>query len=353
MPALTTIQLFDTHSKYLDASDQEKPEEFRQALNEVMPRIYKMGYWRELLVEHSQDASDGYISLPQDTDSIVAGLIDNNPIPTRSLWHDYKMFGTNDEDKTHLSAFIDDGYAPTYRDLDPASKYDFKIVSLKAPFTFSFPYKGSFTYRYRKYTDASTSSALVSPNTVLKGSSYNETIHNLEGESEPSDGSTAASFAINVDANEILSITWQDLKPDFPIRIVGRYQGVASSASSSQDTTKDVQLIDINTINGSSLYRRFRIGNVASDSIAHMLLKRSWIDCDSNTDIVNVPSNAILKHALLGKLAEDNADLQRAQYHWGTVSQLLESDTDSYRGAAKPTLHIAPDGVGAGMSGMY
>jgi hypothetical protein len=56
---------------------------------------------------------------------------------------------------------------------------------------------------------------------------------------------------------------------------------------------------------------------------------------------------------LLGKLAEDNADLQRAQYHWGTVNQLLEVDTDSYRGAAKPTLHIAPNGVGGGMTGMY
>ena len=354
MPALTTIQLFDTHSKYLDASDQEKPEEFRHALNEVMPRIYKLGYWRELLVEHSQDASDGYISLPQDTDSIVAGLIDNNPVPTRSLWHDYKMFGTNDEDDTHLSAFIDDGYAPTYRDLDTASKYDFRVVALKAPFTFSVPYKGVFTYRYRKYTDASTSSALVSPNTVLKGSSYNETIHNLETEAEPPSGEGENTFfSINQNANEVLSITWRDLKPDFPVRIIGRYRGDASSSSSTLDSTKDVQLVDIDTINGSSLYRRFRIGNTSSDSTAHMLLKRRWVDCDSNTDIVNVPSNAILKHALLGKLAEDNADLQRAQYHWGTVNQLLEADTDSYRGAAKPTLHIAPDGVGAGMTGMY
>ena len=65
----------------LDASDNT-PDAFRQALNEIMPRIYKMGYWREMLLEHSQDASLGYISLPQDTDAIVAGLIDNNPVPT-------------------------------------------------------------------------------------------------------------------------------------------------------------------------------------------------------------------------------------------------------------------------------
>ena len=84
-----------------------------------------------------------------------------------------------------------------------------------------------------------------------------------------------------------------------------------------------------------------------------MLLKRRWVNVDSGSDLAHVPSNAILKHALLGKLSEDNADAQRAMYHWGVVKELLEADTDSYRGAAKPTLHIAPDGVGAGMSGMY
>ena len=68
---------------------------------------------------------------------------------------------------------------------------------------------------------------------------------------------------------------------------------------------------------------------------------------------MNVPSNEIIQPALVGKLAEDNAYIQIAQYHWGTVSQLSETDTDSYRGAVKPSLHIAPDGVGAGMIVMY
>ena len=84
-----------------------------------------------------------------------------------------------------------------------------------------------------------------------------------------------------------------------------------------------------------------------------MLLKRRWVNVDSGSDLAHVPSNAILKHALLGKLSEDNADAQRAMYHWGVVKELLETDTDSYRGAAKPTLQIAPNGVGGGISGMY
>ena len=56
-----------------------------------------------------------------------------------------------------------------------------------------------------------------------------------------------------------------------------------------------------------------------------MLLKRKWVDVDSQSDVVQVPSMSVLKHALLGKLSEDNADLQRASYHWGVVNELLES----------------------------
>jgi hypothetical protein len=44
------------------------------------------------------------------------------------------------------------------------------------------------------------------------------------------------------------------------------------------------------------------------------------------------------KHALLGKLAEDNADVERASYHWGACRQLLDDEIGSARGAAQPKL---------------
>ena len=352
MPALTTIQLFDTHSQYLDTTSSNKEVAFRQALNEVMPRIYKMGYWRETLLEDTQDASAGYVSLPPHTDSIVAGLIDNNPVPTRSLWHDYKLFGTNDEDDTHLSAFIDDGYAPTYRDLVSGSIYTIVLASLKEPFD-ALPSSGEITIKYRQYDDATVNPvALFTPETILKESSYSEMSYTFQG--APASGLATSGHQVHNDSDitEILSITWDGVEEDHPFIVKGKYTGVAGGALG-PDTTKDLMLASINSSRGSSRYRRFRVGNTDSSSSAHMLLKRRWVDCDSNSDLVHIPSNAILKHALLGKLAEDNADVQRAQYHWGTVSQLLEADTDSYRGSAKPTLHIAPDGVGAGMTGMY
>jgi len=347
VPALTTIQLFDTHSQYLDTTSSNKEVAFRHALNEIMPRIYKMGYWREMLMEHSQDASKGYVSLPQETDSIVAALIDKNPVPTRSLWHDYKLFGTNDDDKTQVNAFVDDGYAPIYRDLVAGSQYKIQVTTLKAPFNLGSG-TGVVTARYRRHSDATTgATALTGTDTVLKSDSYTESPVDLVG-----DGATLPLGDGHTDITEILSVRWTNVEADHPLRVQGIYQGTAGG-SISADSTKDLILTDINTSNGVARYRRFRVGNVDSDSVAHMLLKRRWVDCDSNSDLVHIPSNAILKHALLGKLSEDNADAQRAVYHWGVVKELLEADTDSYRGAAKPTLHIAPNGVGGGMSGMY
>ena len=350
MPAKTTEQLFATHSQYLDVSASQQ-EDFRNALNEVMPRIYKMGYWREMLVEHTQDASAGYVSLPQDTDSIVAGILDDNPLPTRSLWHDYKMFGTNDDDKTIVSAFIDDGYAPTYRDLVAGNEYTINIVTLKVGVNIPDTSQSSVDVKYRRYSDAASGSgganALTGSDTVLESDSYNEDSV-VFNQGYPNYGLLNG----HDDITEILSISWNNLTEDHPLRVQAIYKGTAGGAAAT-DATKDLILADLNTDRGSSRYRRFRIGNTGATSSAHMLLKRRWVDVDSTSDLVHMPSNSILKHALLGKLGEDNADLQRAEYHWSSVAKLLEADSDSYRGAAKPTLHIAPDGVGAGMSGMY
>ena len=350
MPALTTEQLRLTHSKYLDAADADNNEKFREALNEIMPRIYKMGYWREMLVEHTQDASDGYVSLPHDTDSIIAGIIDNNPLPTHSLWHDYRLFGTNDRDDTIVSSFIDDGYSPLYRDLDSDSQYLIKFASLKSPFTKS-PTEGRVTIRYRQHSDATQgSNSLVGGETVLESNSYEEITYYFTATT----GAAAGHHQItsDYDVSDVISITWNSATADHPFRIIAKYQGTAGGAQVN-DSTKDLLLANINTSNGSSRYRRFRVGNTNDTSSAHMLLKRRWVDVDSSSDLVHIPSNAIIKHALLGKLSEDNADIQRAAYHWGLVAQLLEADTDSYRGASKPILRVAPNGIGSGMSGMY
>ncbi len=100
--------------------------------------------------------------------------------------------------------------------------------------------------------------------------------------------------------------------------------------------------------------RKYRISPVDSDTKATFLMKRKYVDVNADSHRVFVPNDpSVLKHAFLGKLSEDNADIQRAEYHWQTCQKLLDADLDSYRGGARPKVHFAPEGVGSGMSGMY
>ena len=331
MPATTVSYLYTTHSQYLDAANSSHIG-FRKALNEVMPRLYKMGYWRDMMLEHTQEASSGYIALPQDTDSIIAGIIDNSAVPTRSLWHDYKLFGTNQEDTTVLASFIDDGYHTTFRDLDGTTQYTLNITDIGPNSSAEI------------FNDASAEIKIIcrrapttSPDTVTI------TLSNSSG------GQTSKS-STETNVVHIERIIYKDI----PAGHLTRLKAIQTS-----DISKEVILADIPSGQGEIRYRRYRVGGTNSESSAHLLLKRRFvslnidIDTDSSEDPIHVPEDAIVKHALLGKLSEDNGDIQRAEYHWGVCSRLLEKDTDSFRGAAKPSLHVAPNGVGSGMRGMY
>tara|TARA_R100001440_G_scaffold71962_1_gene95342 strand:- start:782 stop:1657 length:876 start_codon:yes stop_codon:yes gene_type:complete len=291
-----------------------------------------MGYWRDMMLEHTQEASSGYIALPQDTDSIIAGIIDNSAVPTRSLWHDYKLFGTNQEDTTVLASFIDDGYHTTFRDLDGTTQYTLNITDIGP------------NSNAEIFNDASAEIKIIcrrasttSPDTVTI------TLSNSSG------GQTSKS-STETNVVHIERIIYKDI----PAGHLTRLKAIQTS-----DTSKEVILADIPSGQGEIRYRRYRVGGTNSDSSAHLLLKRRFvslnidIDTDSSEDPIHVPEDAIVKHALLGKLSEDNGDIQRAEYHWGVCSRLLEKDTDSFRGAAKPSLHVAPNGVGSGMRGMY
>ena len=239
MPAELLSTLKSKFVGYLDAS-ATGDEDFALALNEVMPRLYHMGFWRDMMTTLTEeDVSKGVWIFPADNpttgvgyDSIISAILDDNPAPLYSMWHDYRRFGEPPETatstyKSHMGGFIDDGYSAT--------------------------------------TDPYADDAPISPPR-----------------------------------------------------------------------------------------RQFRVSPVDSDTKATLLLRRKWVHVAGETDSAYLPNdNSILKHALLGKLGEDNADVERAEYHWQTAQRLLEADLDSYRGGAKPVLQISPNGAGGTIKGMY
>ena len=100
-------------------------------------------------------------------------------------------------------------------------------------------------------------------------------------------------------------------------------------------------------------YRRYRISNPTSQKAKlRLLLKRKFTELLNSTDVIYVSSLNAIKHAMLGNTAEDNADLERANYHWGICRVILDEQLDAHRGAAKPMVNFDPSGVGAYTSNM-
>jgi len=245
MPVSTVSDLQTTFAKYIDPytpAGSSANAEFRIALNEIMPRLYHMGFWRDMLVVlPEEDVSKGVWLLPEDApatgvgyESIISGILEDDPAPIYSMWHDYRRFGepsttASDTYKSHIRGFIDDGFSAT---TDP--------------------------------------------------------------------------YAVDPDAA---------LDPP---------------------------------------RRQYRVAPVHTASKATILLKRKYVHVTGQTHKVFTPNdNSIVKHALLGKLGEDNADVERAEYHWQTAQRLLDADLDSFRGGAKPVLQISPNGAGGSILGMY
>lgn len=85
-------------------------------------------------------------------------------------------------------------------------------------------------------------------------------------------------------------------------------------------------------------FRRFRLSDSGTDTVVHLLLKRACPDNIVGSTIIHLGNINAIKHALLGRIAEDNADVQRAEYHWSVVEKILDSELDAFRGAAKPKL---------------
>lgn len=96
-------------------------------------------------------------------------------------------------------------------------------------------------------------------------------------------------------------------------------------------------------------YRRFRTSQPSEDSTVHLLVKRAAPTNLTDDTIIYLGNIGAIKHALLGLIAEDNADLDRADRHWGTCGRLLDEELRSILGAAKPTLNVDLSGSGSAL----
>tara|TARA_R110002153_G_scaffold145774_2_gene297109 strand:- start:2852 stop:3817 length:966 start_codon:yes stop_codon:yes gene_type:complete len=315
MATLTVAGVEDALSKFKSVGSS-----FTQELNLVLPRLYAMGMWRDLLYETTISTTDGNFTLPDDAEAIVSALIDNDPVRAKAQFHDYRITGRNRDGSTlHGFGLVDDGFAPAVNELEAAKGYTITVSP-------------------------------ISPATEIPRTSTNFiTITGLNNASTPA----LQTYSPNLDtaSNNITSGSVQfttiteirngDSSLPSPVKI---------TAVNVNDTSDTLELGEVQEANKVNSFRRYRLGNDISNTTKktiRVLVKRSFKNLINSFDVIRPSNLNAIKHGLLGTVAEDNADLERANYHWNVCKQLLEEELDAYRGSAKPAVNFDPTGSGS------
>lgn len=302
MPAYTVAQLEAILGDYVAPGG-----EFIPSLAQVLPRLHDIGLWRDLAYEVSLSGANGYVTLPADTDAVLACTINDAPVRTRSLWHDVRISGR----QATLSPYygvVDLGFFPVM--LDMATVQDVASADVVGPEELHAYLAGTTTAATATgaadmvILSYSTGTALATAATSESG----DLVLTCEGGAK-----TITSIVYNnvVDAFDIVD-------PDFPTMVIAT----------------------VPTGSGVLRFRRFRTAVQASTTTVHLLVKRGCpVELTEDT-IVHLGNLGAIKHGLLGLVQEDGGDIDRAGFHWGMAGKLLDQELASMFGAAKPTLRF-------------
>lgn len=303
--AATVSYLERVLQKYVRAD-----EDFLCVLNMALPRLYALGYWKDLIVQEAQSTTFGHFTIPRSAESVIAISVDDIPTPLRSIWHDLRITGPVSGGPPPVFGAVDDGLHPTEVDIPDDEDY-FLTVNPLSPYT-TLPTEGRVDIEVK--TDSGDTKYLVFE---LDGSASLQVLTAETGNY----------------VTEVRSISFVDVPREVEVWAESETEGVGTLKIGSGRGTEVAR------------YRRFRINNeFQKERIVHMLLKRRFENLLNQDDIIYLDNINALKHSILGTIAEDNADIERANYHWGVCTLLLDQEKDAHRGMVRPTLKIDPTG---------
>ena len=280
-------------------------QSFAPSLNQALEAIYGMGTWRDLTIEGTFKCGSGYFSLPDQAENVLFAVVDNQPARVRSLWQDYRTVGMSGDTLLNYG-LIDDGFRPVQTDLPTAGVTDLFVAPAADAI-------GNVAF-----------SAVNGEQIRLVG--YGESNYLLA----QTDG-TSLEFPETVTG--IHEFQYSGLINRYDIRII----------ANDPSTT----IATVGPGDGVARFRRYRVPQATPQSFVHVLCKHRFIPVQNDNDAIYISNIPALKHALLAVLAEDNADLERSEIHWGKCRQILDEQLDQYRGPARPSLdlQLAGDGI--------
>lgn len=404
MPALTYSQVETSLGSYKDPSAN-----FRAVLNQVIPRLYSTGIYRDLTIQYQLPIVDGCITLPRDAESVLLFQLNGYAAPVRSLWHDFKAAGMNGSVDPSLWGLIDAGYHATSRLLTEDVKTLFAVPSAmstdKSPLIFDYITLSIVGTDGEEMFLAATATAMTVSGTLvpdLNGIYVPVYTHNgrdlytlngveqlppeppslintdnaliycetdskwviqgadlvgiwVANQSSPSQPPSHPS-SWNPDDNETgtVSVTSGPTAYVFstPVSSIVSIKFSQANGNSIIDirTNPDDPDTTIATVGPDATvtrYRRYRIPSATEDTTAHVLVKRAFEPLVNDDDLIYISNLAAIKHGLLGLIAEDNADLERAKYHWVEAQKNMEMEMESARGSAIPNIQFDIMGIGS------
>lgn len=316
MPALTVRAITKALSDYV-----RPDEDIVAKLNLVMPRLYALGNWQDLVYDWTIETDNDYFTLPEGAESLLGAMLENAPVAMQNRWHDYRISGYANSGPAPIFGVIDDGMHPI--------KEDIILTTTADSFGLTF--------------DPVTPDTALPSEGAIRVTGWRETSGDTERDSQTTeiitlDGTSSMSSAYT-DWHTITEIAFEDVYQWVDVIAVEGVIPVATLARVRGD--------------GVARYRRFRFSNPnATTASIRLLLKRKWEPILTEDDLIFLGDLNVIKHGLLGMLAEDNADLERANYHWGVCNLLLENEKNDSRGAVRPVVRVDPSGTGLAISNL-
>jgi hypothetical protein len=300
MPSYTVTQLEGILGAYVPPGSSD----FTAALGQVLPRLHAIGLWRDLAYEISLSGRYGYVSLPADTESVLACTINNHPHMARSMWHDIRISGRQATVSTSYGV-VDDGWHSVLLDM-----VDVQGVTPALPVT--------------NNTLLGVATGTVTP---LLAADFLGAIDIRIGKTPLLQTDVAGNLAF-IHPTTFTSIS----------EIV--YSDVATPVDLVDSAFPTKVIATIPTGSGVLRFRRFRTSHKDAATTIHLLVKRGSPSDLTPDTVVHLGNIGAIKHGLLGVMAEDSGDVERSGYHWGMAGKILDQELASLFGLAKPTLRF-------------
>lgn len=323
MPAYTAAQL----SAILGSGEYNYVApggDFNTALAQVLPRLMAMGLWRDTTYEISLPNKYGYVSLPEDTDAVLAATVNNRARPVRSMWHDIRITGRHATLSPYYGV-VDAGWYPVLLAPEDTIVNDVTSATIDKDSGI-----GLETINTLNETGGSIDSTTFAGKIEIIGEGDNGSVTWTQPTSGP------FSFTSGEPVYSITSIVYSDVP--FTVLLLD---------NDNYDRTTPLAIVPPGS--GVLRFRRFRTSQPSEDSTVHLLVKRAAPTNITDDTIIYLGNIGAIKHGLLGLIAEDNADIERSQFHWGMCGKLLDEELLSILGAAKPTLNVDLSGCGSAL----